>query len=446
MQKLKKSIYTAFIASGLSFVPQLASAASLLDALQQAYNSNPGIQAKREQLNADKQLPKIAFSQFLPTASFNYSYHSNSFNYPAPGLNSSTGGISFNMQQNLFNGMRSFNGYLGATMQLNAKKLNFASAEQDFLLKVVQVYSSVYESRQIVGLLEQSLKTLKQQLRSEEAQFAAGQGTKISVAQASSGVAQAQAALSQAQATLKSNEATYRQIVGVMPDSLKVPEVLLKMPSTFSEVLKLAMEKHPAILAASYMVKAAEYNLRVSEGAFSPSVSVSFSHSRDDSNWDKYINDLKLVVSAPIFSGGVLVSQVKQARANLSAITWQYDSIYSGVQQSLASDWANLLGVQAALNADEANVKASTIASDGVRAQNRVGQATTLDVLLQHNNLIRAQIALVQDQQRLLRASYSLLHSMGELKPELLGISYSAVSDKVTMDTSAPVDPWQGLR
>ena len=86
-----------------------------------------------------------------------------------------------------------------------------------------------------------------------------------------------------------------------------------------------------------------------------------------------------------------------------------------------------------------AQVEAATIALNGIREEAKVGQRTTLDVLLTDQDLLSARVSLVQAQHDRVVLSYSLAQAVGQLNAENLklnvriynpAVHYNSVSDK----------------
>jgi outer membrane protein len=117
------------------------------------------------------------------------------------------------------------------------------------------------------------------------------------------------------------------------------------------------------------------------------------------------------------------------------------------VVQTVASAWNTMVGDQASVTSNEEQVRAASVAFQGVREQYRVGLSTTLDVLIQQTNLETAQLALVQARHDAYVAQASLLQAMGRLEARAL-VSGAPLYDPATSFNrvkSAGAVPWEPL-
>ena len=84
------------------------------------------------------------------------------------------------------------------------------------------------------------------------------------------------------------------------------------------------------------------------------------------------------------------------------------------------------------------------LALDGVIEERKVGQRTTLDVLNAQNDLITAQIALVESERNVIVASYALLNATGRMTASQMGLQVAEY--KPEEHYNAVKDKWFGLR
>ncbi|WP_163364751.1 TolC family protein, partial [Escherichia coli] len=75
---------------------------------------------------------------------------------------------------------------------------------------------------------------------------------------------------------------------------------------------------------------------------------------------------------------------------------------------------------RAQIQAAEVQVRAQTIAVNGIREEYKVGQRTIIDVLNATQNLFEARVALVRAQRDRVVLSYSVLSAMGRLNAPVL--------------------------
>ena len=97
-------------------------------------------------------------------------------------------------------------------------------------------------------------------------------------------------------------------------------------------------------------------------------------------------------VSVPIYTGGLVDAQVRQAKEQLSQAELQADLQRTQVRASVVSNWGLLDTAKAVIVSDQAAVKSAEIALNGVREEAKAGQRTTLDVLNAQQALVNARV------------------------------------------------------
>ena len=93
-----------------------------------------------------------------------------------------------------------------------------------------------------------------------------------------------------------------------------------------------------------------------------------------------------------------------------------------GVRQAVVSSWNNLVASGQSIVASAEQVKASQLALDGVRQEAMVGSRTTLDVLNAQQDLVNAEVRLVQAERDQIVGAYQVLATTGQLTPAEIGL------------------------
>jgi outer membrane protein len=216
------------------------------------------------------------------------------------------------------------------------------------------------------------------------------------------------------------------------------------LPKSIDAVTDLAMERHPAILVAQYNVDMAAFNVSVLEGGLLPSVSVSGKYARSG---PAQTSDGLLVggtISVPIYDGGAISSQVRQAKETLGNYRIQVDLTRDSIRAEAVTAYGLLSAARASIAAAEAGVRAASLAVEGIVEERKVGQATTLDVLTAQQTLLNARVSLVQAQYSVVVGSYRVLAAIGGLSAADLGLNVATYEP--AEHYRAVRDKWFGLR
>jgi outer membrane protein len=199
-----------------------------------------------------------------------------------------------------------------------------------------------------------------------------------------------------------------------------------------------------------YNVDAAVEQVKIAEGALSPTLSLngsvqkSYGSPSSLATLETLSGAIVAQLSVPLYQGGAEYAAIRQAKETLGQRRLDLDTARLTVQQSITQSWGQLEAAKAQTDATTAQVTAAEIALDGVREEARVGQRTTLDVLNAQQALVQARTSLVTAQHDRIVASYALLAAVGSLSPPVLGLAVSPYDPGVHYQQVR--DSWFGIR
>lgn len=114
------------------------------------------------------------------------------------------------------------------------------------------------------------------------------------------------------------------------------------------------------------------------------------------------------------------------------------------MQQTVVSAHAQLESALARIRASRSQIAAANLALEGVVEERKVGQRTTLDVLISQQDVLDAQEALAGAQRDAVVESYALLAAMGHLTVRSQGLQVAEY--RAEEHYEAVKDKWFGLR
>jgi outer membrane protein len=409
---------------------------TLETALVKAYGNNPQLNAQRAGVRATDEGVSKAQAGYRPklTASADIGAQYLNYRFPSPGFglpgnttrtqiqtfNNVPRGAQAQLSQTLYDSGATSNSVRQAESLVLAARETLRNTEETILFSGAQAYMNVLRDTATLNLQKSNVDVLEEQLRQTRDRFNVGEVTRTDVAQAESRLEGARSAVSAAEATLKGDIATYRQIIGVEPKTLAPGRPVGRLnPATLDGALKAAFAGNPAIVSALYNVDAAELQVKISEAALGPNLSLqAIVQHRDDFNLP---NDQRMqaqvtaTLTVPIYQGGAEYSAIRQAKEVLGQQRLLADQVRDQVRQLVVAAWANLDASKAQVLAAQAQISASEVALNGVREEAKVGQRTTLDVLNAQQDLLNARVALVSAQHDVVVNSYQLLQGVGRL-------------------------------
>ena len=175
------------------------------------------------------------------------------------------------------------------------------------------------------------------------------------------------------------------------------------------------------------------------------SVEASFSHNENANSFyqEQEAASISGRVNIPIYDGGEIRARVRQAKHTQVSRLQEIEQARTETQANVTTAWSRLMAARAQLKSDKVQVEANSMALEGVREEEKVGQRTLLDVLNAEQEYLSAQIDLVTTRHELVVASYQVLAQTGSLSAEVLELG-SDVYDPEAHYVEAR-DNWFGI-
>jgi outer membrane protein len=307
---------------------------------------------------------------------------------------------------------------------------NLRRVEASVLTNVVTAYVDVRRTLEALRISQDNVTRLRRQLEESQARFEVGDVTRTDVAQAQARLAAAQSALSSAQANLGIARANYASVVGQSPGELAPePSLATILPATVDLAFTGAESNNPQILAAEYTEQASRARVAQARAATRPTVSVrsSLGYSAQEvagqgNPFQDYSRAVSTSVTAsvPIFTGGLTFSQIRAAIERNNADRLLVENTRRVIIQTVTQAWNQLLGARAGLISNEEQVRATTLAYEGVKQEQQVGLRTTIDVLNAEQELRQAELNQVTSRRDEYVAAANVLSAMGLLEAKVL--------------------------
>lgn len=403
-----------------------AQAQTLADALASGYEASGLIEQNRALLRAADEDVAQAVAQLRPVvnwvASVNAAYPDPTFGTGTLSIGSTslTTTIALSSSLTLYDGGARDLAIEAQKEIVLATRQSLLSVEQQVLGRIVSAYTEVLRQSAFVGLRENNVRLITQELRAAQERFDVGEITRTDVALAEARLASAQSQLAAEQGALARAQAEFRAAVGQAPRGLAAaPRAVI--PATAAEARAIALRTHPALLQAQHEVAASEINIRRAEAALSPRVQLRGQIGVNEDLEENFAGALE--ASGPIYQGGAVAAQVRQAQARRDAARADLLETARSIELDVANAYANLEVSRASRSAFEEQVRAAQTAFEGVREEAQLGARTTLDVLDAEQDLLDARSSLVASEIDETVATYQVLAAMGLLTARNLGLA-----------------------
>jgi outer membrane protein len=427
-------------AAGALAVP--ASAEGLRDALVQAYHYNPTLLAARANQRAVDENVPIERADGLPNANasgtFTEVLRQESANFTEPGRVFS-GSVDLGLP--IYSGGAVKNSVRAAKIRVEAGQADLRATESAIFSQVVAAYMEVVSQEAVVGLNRKNVAVLEVNLQATSDRYEIGDLTRTDVAQSESRLAVARGDTRTAEAELVAARERYIALVGKPPVSLEPPPPLPSLPPNPDAAVATALENNPDILAARERTKAAGYDIEVAGSSRLPRVEVFTGGTYTD-----YFNSLPVPAGAggdqstsgatagvratiPIFQGGRPAALRRQAQAFASAAQETEIAVERDVIAQARAAYSTWMAANEVIASTQTAVDAAALSLEGVRAENTVGNRTILDILDAEQELLDANVRLVDARRVAYVAGFTLLAAMGKAEAKDLNLDGGVLYD-----------------
>ena len=405
-------------------------AVTLSQALLQAYNDNPELNAERENIKVSKEDVKISISQFLPsvTLSGSKSQENTEKLTDRSGANSVITDVnpetqSIDIKQKIFQGFAGFADMEKSKIGLNLAEAKLLKTEQNILYKAVEAYSGLIFTDEKLKINQNNVNLLERQVETDQARLERSQITLADLAQSESSLAGAQAKFIQARSEAVTAKLVYEKIIGPINDAStldKKSDLNFEIPTDLDKAIETSKISNPNLIISKLEYEQSEKDIMIARSDLSPSATLSFNSSRTD-DASSTINErdretLKATISWPIFNGGKNTASLNKSKNLKNRKKLLFDNAIKTNETNVASAWSSLQSSKSLLNSVKLQVKAAEIANEGITVEYESGLGrSTLDVIQSNSILLSSKISLADSERNYLLSQFRLLQSVGLL-------------------------------
>ena len=311
--------------------------------------------------------------------------------------------------------------------------------------EVATTYYAIRTDDSEIDVQVRSIKSFQDNLNLTNSRFQGGISTQLDVDQAEATLAAAQAQL----ATLRSQRAQLEHalavLIGVTPEGFKVaynpldgapPRIPSGMPSDL-------LERRPDVAEAERKVAAANAQIGVNIAAYFPVVNLTGNTGFDSGdlgllfNWQSRIWSYGPNIQFPIFEGGQISAQVKEAKAAYEENVANYRQSVLVAFQNVEDSLSSLRYLADQQEAQDRAYKAYKAALDLTNTRYTTGLVSYFDVIQAQGLELTAEQTDVQVRGDRIATTIQLIKALGGGWADSY-ISKPALGDKVAQPSSAP--------
>ncbi len=405
-------------------------------------------QAARADTAASREAVPQAFSQFLPNVSGSMSRSKNYTDSAVPGfggaiVNSAydylSSSFALSLRQPLYR-KYTFAQYQQAKSQVVNAEATLDKSLQDMLVRLSGAYFEALMARDQMALIQSQKEAYAAQLQGTQRALQAGQGTRTDIDDAQARydmvLSQELEAANNLRQTRRALEAIINKPAGELSRlDPKRMELVPPTPANQEEWIARGEEVNAELRAARANIESTRQELEKARAGHTPTVDLVASRSRSLSANDVTINQLYLTssvglqVNIPLFAGGYVNSQVRQAQANMEKYEQQYEANRREVGLQVSKEFQNVsegvLKIRALEQAERSSDQAVFSNQKGFQA----GTRTLIDILNAQQQRLNTRRDLAQARYQYILARVRLQGLVGALNDEEIALINSWLTD-----------------
>lgn len=377
---------------------QAYAAEGLLSLYDLAAQRDSQLQQAQAQFAADQELLNQAKSVLLPTISAQASYQQNDYSIPVPIAAKESQQQKLQLNQPLFDAA-SFARYEQAKSLVQQAETVYLLSQQQLMLRLSQSYLDVLKAQQLLSFAQAQLVSTEKQRDQIDAGVKVGLTNPIDLLEVQARYDMALADVSQATNLLTISQESLARLIGQPVPVLKSLALDTKLPGLIEspeQLSNMGAQGNLNLRLNQGKVQASEQQVNATRAAHYPTVSLQASISNLDSrtqffNAPYQTNSIGVVVNMPLYSGGLVTSQVRQAeqqrlaaQAGLRYADEQAKLDVLSLAKTVQMAQSRLQALRQAVTSNEAFLQA---AEEG----NRVGLKSLVDVLNARTLLYKAK-------------------------------------------------------
>ena len=452
-----KKLLPILIGLSLTGFSAMSQAENLLQVYQQARISNPDLRKSAADRDAAFEKINEARSPLLPQLGLGADYTYNNGYRDSNGINSNVTSGSLQLTQVLFDMSK----WRALTLQEKAagiQDVTYQTDQQTLILNTATAYFKVLAAIDTLSYTEAQKQAIYRQLDQTTQRFNVGL---VAITDVQNARSQYDAVLANevtARNDLDNAVEELRQVTGnYYPElaSLNVDGFKTSKPQAVNALLKEAENRNLSLLQARLNQDLAREQIRQAQDGHLPTLDLNASSGVSNNRYsgsksisqdaDIGQNKIGLSFSLPLYQGGMVNSQVKQAQYNFVGASEQLESAHRSVVQTVRSSFNNVNASISSINAYKQAVVSAQSSLDAMEAGYSVGTRTIVDVLDATTTLYNAKQQLSNARYNYLINELNIKSALGTLNEQDLIALNNTLGKPISTsaDSVAPENPQQ---
>ncbi|ELY5851807.1 outer membrane channel protein TolC [Cronobacter malonaticus] len=458
-----KKLLPILIGLSLTGFSAMSQAENLLQVYQQARLSNPDLRSSAADRDAAFEKINEARSPLLPQLGLGADYTYNSGFRDNDGVDNTVKSASLQLTQTIFD-MSKWRALTLQEKTAGIQDVTYQTDQQTLMLNTATAYFQVLSAIDALSYTEAQKQAIYRQLDQTTQRFNVGLVAITDVQNARAQYDNVLANEVTARNNLDNALEQLRQVTGnYYPQlaSLNVDNFKTTKPAAVNALLKEAEQRNLTLLQARLSQDLAREQIRYAETGHMPTLGLTASSSVSDTDYsgsktggaaasnyaDRKIgqNSVGLSFNLPLYSGGSVTSQVKQAQYSFVGASEKLESAHRNVVQTVRSSYNNVNASISSIKAYEQAVVSAQSSLDAMEAGYSVGTRTIVDVLDATTTLYNAKQQLSSARYNYLINQLNIKSALGTLNEQDLVALNNSLGKPVSTapESVAPENPEQ---
>jgi outer membrane protein len=405
MRKPLTLLIAALLAGPAALVTSAVRADDLLQIYDIAVQSDPLLREAEQRLFATKEIEPQARALLLPNVAVQGTADYNNVTLSGRGVaggNRSdrfvTQGVQAVVNQTVYNRANWMT--LKQTGDTIAQaEAQYRNSQIELMVRTTQAYFNVLQAADAVTVSEALVRADERQLEQSKQRFEVGLVAITDVNDSQASYDRSKANLITAKRTLDNAWEALRVIVGPLSVPLaRLGDTLPLSPPEPNDVqawADSARRNNFGIIASTEAVAAAKMQIEIAKSGFYPTLGLQagydIARSGAENNTDSNTGFVGLTLNVPLYQGGAVVSQTRQAGYNFRAAQDQLDQTRRLVDQQVKDAFRGIVSSIEDVKARQAAVVSARSSLESTEAGLEVGTRTQVDVLNAQRQLFQAE-------------------------------------------------------
>jgi outer membrane protein TolC len=388
------------------------------DCIKEAAKNHPDLIAAQEIVKQSEASKKITASTLFPQVNSNLNATTARTDTGTSDTTGDTYTYGVTGTQLLFDGTKTINNVKAAAENIKASQQSYRFTSTEVRLRLRTAFVNLLKAQELVRVTEDIIKIRRDNLELITLRYESGLEHKGALLTAEANLAEANFEVAQAK---RSVELAQRQLTKEMGRK----EFISVYVKADFKVIDLAKEKpdfealaknNPSLLQLTAQRNAAEFGLKSAYANFSPTLSGQAGANKAGSHWSPQ-NDqwnLGLILSMPIFEGGLRLAQVSQAQALFYQLQANERSTRDGIIVNLEQTWAALQDAAETVDVQFKTLVATEERSKIAEAEYSTGFITYDNWTIIEDNLVKAKTGYLNAEANALVAEANWVQAKGE--------------------------------